>query len=203
MDQHHWEKIYSTKQPDEVSWTQQVPVASLNFIHNFHLPLTASIIDVGGGESRLVDCLLDEGYEDITVLDISATALQKAQERLGERAQRVKWIVGDITAFKPARQYDMWHDRATFHFLTTKEQIAKYLRIAANAVGSFITIGTFSENGPEKCSGLPVRRYSEAALQLQLLSVFEKIRCIREDHVTPFNTHQEFLFCSFKKKKSA
>jgi hypothetical protein len=202
MDQNqHWEKIYSTKQPGEVSWTQEIPLTSLSFIHSFHLPHTASIIDIGGGESRLVDYLLDEGFDDITVLDISATALQKAQERLGEKAQRVNWIISDITAFEPARQYDVWHDRAAFHFLVTGEQIERYLHTAANAVTSFMTIGTFSENGPEKCSGLPVRRYSEMALQLQLSAAFDKVRCLKEDHITPFETHQEFLFCSFKKKR--
>lgn len=202
MDKHqHWEKIYRTKQPDEVSWTQQVPAASLSFIRGFGLPRSASIIDVGGGESRLAEFLLDEGYEDITVLDISDTALQKAQQRLGDKGRRIKWIVSDILDFKPGRQYDIWHDRATFHFLTTEEQIAIYLQTAAKAVKSFMTIGTFSENGPEKCSGLVIRRYSETMLEQQLSASFDKVKCMTEEHITPFNTRQEFLFCSFSRKE--
>ena len=124
---YHWNKIYSTKQPSEVSWTQEVPKTSLDFIHSFGLSKTAKIIDIGGGESKLVDCLLDEGYENITVLDISKNALEKAKKRLGDKAQKVNWVISDITEFKPTINYDIWHDRATFHFLTTNEQISKYL----------------------------------------------------------------------------
>src|SRR5688572_18545901 len=117
--QEHWEKIYSTKSPQEVSWTQATPTTSLNFIHSFGLSLDSPIIDIGGGESRLVDYLLDEGFTNITVLDISTIALEKAQQRLGSRANKVKWIVSDITEFEPQEHYKVWHDRATFHFLTT------------------------------------------------------------------------------------
>src|SRR5690606_6653155 len=137
-NRNHWENIYQHKQPGEVSWTQAVPAASLQFMHSLQLPKSASVIDIGGGESRLVDFLLDEGYENITVLDISATALEKTKERLGPRAQQVKWIVSDITAFEPDTTYDVWHDRATFHFLTTPAQVAKYLEIAGRAVSSYL-----------------------------------------------------------------
>lgn len=197
----HWETIYETKKPGQVSWTQDVPSTSLDFIHGFHLPKNAPIIDIGGGDSKLVDYLVDEGYENITVLDISQKALDRVKERLGEKAGKVNWVVSDVTEFHPETQYAVWHDRATFHFLTTAEQIEKYLATAENAVTGFMTIGTFSDNGPEKCSGLPVKQYNESQLQAQLQHGFDKIRCITEDHVTPFQTKQNFLFCSFKKHR--
>jgi 2-polyprenyl-3-methyl-5-hydroxy-6-metoxy-1,4-benzoquinol methylase len=198
----HWDTIYATKKSNEVSWTEDVPATSLNFIHSFNISRDASIIDIGGGESKLVDFLLKEGFKDITVLDISEQAIKNAQTRLGNSASQVKWIVSDITEFRPTQHYDIWHDRATFHFLTTQEQIEKYVRTASESLGKsgFMTIGTFSENGPEKCSGLRIRQYSEINLELTLGSSFNKIRCIQEDHVTPFNTIQNFLFCSFSKK---
>ncbi|MBL7729208.1 MAG: class I SAM-dependent methyltransferase [Dinghuibacter sp.] len=195
----HWEKVYSTKQPNEVSWTQDVPQTSLDFIESFHVPKTAKIVDIGGGDSKLVDHLLEAGYEDITVLDISAAALERAQKRLGDKAAKVKWIVSDITTFVPQTQYDIWHDRATFHFLTTEPEIQQYLSTASGAVKGFMAIGTFSNNGPEKCSGLTVRQYNEQSLAHELKKGFDKIRCITEDHTTPFNTQQNFLFCSFKR----
>lgn len=197
----HWEKIYSTKQPNEVSWTQESPETSLSFIHSFNLPKQASIIDVGGGDSKLVDKLVEEGYEDITVLDISEQALRRAQARLGEKSKNVNWIVSDITEFTTDKTFDVWHDRATFHFLTTGDEIHKYLERAKNNLkdNGFLTIGTFSENGPKKCSGLEIKQYSEQELQSQLSEGFEKIKCITEDHRTPFNTLQNFLFCSFKR----
>ena len=196
----HWENVYATKNPDQVSWTQDIPQTSLNFINSFHLPRTAKIIDIGGGDSKLVDYLLEEGYEDITVLDISATALEKAQSRLGNKSKQVKWIVSDITEFKPHETYDVWHDRATFHFLTTESQIGIYLNIAQKAISRYMVIGTFSENGPETCSGLPIKQYSESQLEDELSNYFTRIRCVNEDHITPFKTIQNFLFCSFKRK---
>lgn len=197
--QKHWETVYKTKQPNEVSWTQEIPKTSLDFIHEFNLPKTANIVDIGGGDSKLVDYLLEEGFENITVLDISAEALEKAKNRLGENAQKVNWIVSDITDFEPAIKYDVWHDRATFHFLTTPKQIKKYIEIASKAVNGFLTIGTFSEKGPDKCSGLQIKKYSEKTLTSELKKKFEKLRCITEDHVTPFQNTQNFLFCSFKR----
>ena len=197
----HWENIYQTSRPEQVSWTQDIPKTSLDFIHSFQLPKDAGIIDIGGGESKLVDYLIDEGYENITVLDISQKALDRVKERLGEKAAKINWVVSDITQFAPENKYAVWHDRATFHFLTTPEQIEKYLSIAEKAVTGFMTIGTFSENGPEKCSGLPIRQYNEEQLQVQLQHGFDKIRCITEDHITPFQTKQNFLFCSFKKHR--
>ena len=197
----HWEGIYQTKKSDEMSWSQVVPATSLNFLHSFNLKKHSPIIDVGGGDSRLVDCLLDEGFTDITVLDISTVALQRARERLGEKGSKVHWIVSDITEFAPMRQYHVWHDRATFHFLTDEDQIKKYISIASAGLDhhGYMTIGTFSTTGPTKCSGLTIRQYSEDDLATVLSSEFNKIRCITEDHETPFHTTQNFLFCSFRK----
>ena len=195
----HWEQIYETKKTGELSWTQELPFTSLDFIHSFHVPKSAKIIDIGGGESKLVDYLLDEGYENITVLDISEHALQRAKDRLGKRADKVNWLAGDVTEFRPETTYDVWHDRATFHFLTTPGEIQKYLSTAREAIKGYLAIGTFSNRGPEKCSGLPVKRYDEQLLSWELHNGFAKIRCITEDHETPFHTFQNFLFCSFKR----
>jgi len=197
----HWEKIYATKTSNEVSWTQEIPTTSLDFVHTFNLSKDAAIIDVGGGESRFVDFLLEEGFTNITVLDISEQALLKTQARLGEKASKVKWIISDVTEFRPIQKFDVWHDRATFHFLTTKEQIEKYVALAARSVheNGFMAVGTFSENGPTRCSGLNIKQYSETELEKTLTYYFKKIRCLTEDHVTPFHTIQNFLFCSFKK----
>lgn len=195
----HWETVYETKNPDQVSWTQDVPKTSLDFIHSFGLAKTAKVIDIGGGDSKLVDFLLDEGFENVTVLDISAKALEKAKQRLGDKADKVHWVVSDITEFQPDTTYDAWHDRATFHFLTTKEQVAKYMDTARKAVAGFLTIGTFSNEGPGKCSGLEIKQYTEETLTAELQNGFDKIRCVTEDHVTPFDTKQNFLFCSFRR----
>jgi len=195
----HWEKVYQSKQPSEVSWTQEVPKTSLELIHSFNLPKTARIIDIGGGDSKLVDHLLQEGFSDITVLDISANAIERAKKRLGGKSQRVNWIVSDITEFKPSTKFDLWHDRATFHFLISREQVSTYIDIARGSVTGYLIIGTFSETGPKKCSGLDIKQYSEESLESELRNGFEKIHCLTEDHITPFNTIQNFLFCSFRR----
>lgn len=196
----HWEKVYAAGKPDALSWTQELPKTSLSFIRGFNLPQNASIIDIGGGDSKLVDFLLDEGYVNITVLDISEKAIRKAKQRLDKRAALVQWIVCDITEFRPAVTYDCWHDRATFHFLTSFADIEAYLEAARQAISRFMVIGTFSDRGPAKCSRLDVHRYTEDELQLQLQRDFEKIKCITEDHITPSKAKQNFLFCSFKKR---
>jgi len=197
----HWNNIYKTKSKEEVSWTQEVPVASLGFIQEFSVPKNAAIIDVGGGESKFVDYMLDEGFTNLTVLDISEEAIKKTKMRLGSRAAHVKWIVSDITQFSSLTKYDVWHDRATFHFLTTANQIERYVQLAATHIRDkgFMAIGTFSTNGPAKCSGLDVKQYSEEELEKTLIYHFRKIRCTTEDHITPFKTLQNFLFCSFRK----
>ncbi|RPD41335.1 class I SAM-dependent methyltransferase [Chitinophaga barathri] len=201
-NKNHWENVYEQKGPSEVSWTQESPQTSLDFINGFGVDKSASIIDIGGGDSKLVDYLLDAGYENITVLDISSKALDKAKARLGEKAAKVKWIVSDITEFDPPTSYDIWHDRATFHFLTTPSQIEKYLHIAGENVKGFLSIGTFSENGPEKCSGLFIKKYSEDELSSALNKYFDKLECRKEDHITPFGTSQNFLFCSFQRRRN-
>jgi cyclopropane fatty-acyl-phospholipid synthase-like methyltransferase len=201
-NKNHWDNVYKTKTPNEVSWTQVVPKTSLDFIHSFAVDKSAKIIDIGGGDSNLVDFLLNEGFENITVLDISKTALTKAKKRLGEKGKNIQWIVSDVTKFTPTTTYDVWHDRATFHFLTTAKEIATYLDTARKAVTGYLTIGTFSEEGPDKCSGLAIKKYNEEKLTIELQKGFSKIRCITEDHITPFDTKQHFLFCSFKKSRN-
>ncbi|WP_317171947.1 class I SAM-dependent methyltransferase [Empedobacter stercoris] len=161
---------------------------------------TAKIIDVGGGESKLVDFLLEEGYENISVLDISANALEKAKKRLGDKAEKVNWIVADITEFEPTEQYDVWHDRAVFHFLTEDNDIKKYQDLVSKAVKGKMVIGTFSTNGPLKCSGLEIKQNDEISLTSTFAADFEKIECFTIDHITPFDTIQNFIFCSFNKK---
>ena len=195
----HWNNVYSKKQPHEVSWTQEIPETSLDFIHSFKLEKSAKIIDIGGGDGKLVDYLLEEGFEDVSVLDISEKAIERARHRLGERASKVNWIVSDVTDFQPTLQYDCWHDRATFHFLTSKRDLNRYLSVAKQAVNSYMIIGTFSDKGPKKCSMLDVHQYTEEELQQQLKKGFDKIKCKTEDHKTPFGTIQNFLFCSFKR----
>lgn len=197
----HWDNIYSTKAPHEVSWTQDNPATSLAFIHSFNLSRKASIIDVGGGESRLVDRLLDEGFEDITVLDISEQAITHTRQRLGKSADKVSWVISDILEFETDKKFDVWHDRATFHFLTTTSEIEKYVKIAAGHIKpqGYLVMATFSEDGPPKCSGLEITQYSEGSLEQQLGAHFTKVRCLKEDHLTPFDTIQNFLFCAFRK----
>lgn len=195
----HWENVYENKQPNEVSWTQDMPQTSLDFIASFNLPKDAKIIDIGGGDSKLADFLLELGYTDVTVLDISGKALERAKARLGSKASRVKWIESDIMDFEPTEQYDAWHDRAAFHFLTTPEQKDRYKAIIETAVKDYLIMGTFSEDGPLKCSGLEINRYSDSSLLQQFAPAFTKIKCLTEDHSTPFGTTQNFLFCSFKR----
>jgi trans-aconitate methyltransferase len=197
----HWETVYETKQPNEVSWTQERPKTSLDYIRETHLGKSARIIDIGGGDSKLVDFLLEEGYENITVLDISEKVLERVKKRLGKNADKVSWIVSDITEFKPETKYDIWHDRATFHFLTTAEQVEKYIEITEKWVTDFLIVGTFSENGPKKCSGLEIKQYSEMEMENQFSKNFKKLKCIAEDHITPFETSQNFTFCVFEKIK--
>jgi 2-polyprenyl-3-methyl-5-hydroxy-6-metoxy-1,4-benzoquinol methylase len=197
----HWDNIYQTKALDEVSWYQPTPTTSLEIMKQFNIPLSAKIIDIGGGDSLLVDHLLDLGYQDISVLDISVAAIERAKHRLGEKASRVKWIVADATAFRPAEKYDFWHDRAAFHFLIDEKEITNYLETAQQFINpkGVLVLGTFSEIGPKKCSGIEIKQYSETAMTERLKNYFEKIKCITVDHKTPANTIQNFLFCSFRK----
>jgi len=198
----HWNTIYQSKNENEVSWYQEYPQASIEFIKELKLPLTAHIIDIGGGESRLVDVLLEIGYTNITVLDISEKALQKTQNRLGEKGKLVQWVVTDITEFNPTEKYDLWHDRAVFHFLTDEENIIKYTSIAERAISQdgFLIMGTFSDKGPTKCSGLEIKQYTDKSLKDAFKDSFKQFSFQYIDHSTPFNTVQNFLFCTFQRK---
>ncbi len=197
----HWENIYQSKNTTEVSWFQASPTTSLQFVQEFKLPQSAKIIDVGGGDSFLVDRLLEMGYRNITVLDISEIAINKAKDRLGEKAKTVKWIVADAAGFQPTEAYDFWHDRAAFHFLTDKQEISNYVDTIRSYVkpGGYLVLGTFSEQGPTKCSGIEIKQYSENTMTNLLRDFFNKIKCITVDHKTPFNTLQNFIFCSFRR----
>jgi ubiquinone/menaquinone biosynthesis C-methylase UbiE len=198
----HWENVFANKQETEVSWFQPYPKTSIEFVKLFDLPLDANIIDIGGGDSHFVDALLEEGYKNIWVLDISENALSRAKKRLGDNANKVNWVVSDIIDFIPPVEFDFWHDRAAFHFLTTEENMNKYVAIAERGIKArgVLILGTFSETGPTKCSGLEIKQYSETSMSSRFELSFDRVKCITEEHQTPFNTIQNFLFCSFKKK---
>lgn len=198
----HWENVYQTRQLTEVSWYEPIPDTSLSIIKLFKLPKDAAIIDIGGGDSLLADYLLMLGYTNITVLDISANAIERAKERLSERAAHVTWIIKDIIDFNPDKKYDLWHDRATFHFLIIKEEQDKYLDMVHRhlTADGYMVLSTFSEEGPEKCSGLPVQQYTENSLPDLFARYFEKIRCFTKIHITPLHTIQSFVFCSFRNR---
>lgn len=184
-----------------MSWTQDVPSVSLEFIDKFHIPKAAKIIDIGCGDSKLVDYLLADGYTNVSVLDISEAAILRVKERLGNEANKVKWIVSDILDFKPNEMYDVWHDRAAFHFQTDPEKIEKYLNIVKNAVDGMVIIGTFSVDGPQKCSGFEIIQYDEDGMKEKFeKSDFKNVACKREDHITPAGAVQNLVFCSFIKQ---
>ena len=197
----HWENVFATKQETDVIWFQPYPKTSIEFLELFKLPLDANIIDVGGGDSHFVDALLEKGYRNIYLLDISANAVERTKKRLGEKAENVSFIVSDITEFKPETKFDFWHDRAAFHFLTGEEKISKYVSLAEQSINKngYLILGTFSNEGPKKCSGLEIKQYSEGSMSNRFEVGFNRIKCIREDHLTPFNTTQNFLFCSFQR----
>jgi ubiquinone/menaquinone biosynthesis C-methylase UbiE len=198
----HWENVFANKQETEASWFQPYPKTSIEFVKLFDLPLDANIIDIGGGDSHFVDALLEEGYKNIWVLDISENALSRAKKRLGDNANKVNWVVSDIIDFIPPVEFDFWHDRAAFHFLTTEENMNKYVAIAERGIKArgVLILGTFSETGPTKCSGLEIKQYSENSMSSRFELSFDRVKCITEEHQTPFNSIQNFLFCSFKKK---
>ena len=197
--QAHWENVYWTKAETEVSWFQKTPTLSLDFIHSAGVGKDAAIIDIGGGESRFVDALLDEGYTALSVLDISQKAVAETQARLGQRASHVTWIVADVTAWESERTYDLWHDRAAFHFLTeTADQDAYMARLVrALRPGGYLIISTFALDGPERCSGLPVVRYDARSLSQRLGSSFELLESRNDEHHTPNGSVQRFQFSWF------
>jgi len=193
----HWEDIYKRKMPNEVSWTQEIPQTSIDFIKSFDLPKNAEIIDVGGGESKFIDYLLSKGYENITVLDISKNAIEKAKTRIGVNSDKVKWVVSDINEFIPNNKFDFWHDRAVFHFLTNQKSILKYSKMVSSYARNFV-VGTFSTEGPKKCSGLDICQYDEISITKTFETPnFKKVESKRVNHETPFGTLQNFIFCSF------
>ena len=197
----HWEKIYKEKSPDEVSWTQEIPFTSIHFFSDFKIQKDNPIIDVGGGESKFVDYLIDNGYENISVLDISENAINRAKDRIGFRSKFINWIVCDINDFEPEKNYAVWHDRALFHFLTSQTAIDRYVEKVKLNAKNFI-IGTFSTLGPKKCSGLNITQYDESSLKKLFVDQsisFNKSENI--NHITPFETTQNFIFCSFSSKK--
>lgn len=186
--QSHWENIYTHKSPQEVSWTQGKPLLTLSWIESLALPKNAPIIDVGGGESHLVDYLIDMGYSDLTVLDISQAALKRSQERLGSKANFVQWIQADLTTFQPKKKYSLWHDHAVFHFLTQKEDINTYTNMVSTAVDQYLLMSTFSKEGPLKCSGLPITQYDIESISSNFSAAFELLQQDQELHTTPFDS---------------
>jgi len=196
----HWENVYTTKGESQVSWFQETPAPSLELIELTGAVGKSGIIDIGVGASRLADCLVAKGYEDVTVLDLSAAALASARSRMGDRAGRVTWIAADVTAWEPSRTYDVWHDRAAFHFLTEpNEQMAYVARLRrALRPGGHAIIGTFAPDGPERCSGLVVSRYDADSLATTLGHGFELIDTRRHEHTTPWGATQKFQFSTFR-----
>jgi len=198
--QAHWQNVYQTKGERDVSWFQESPEISLDLIKATGVPSDASIIDIGGGASRLVDTLLAGGFRAVMVLDLSEKALAASKERLGSRAEQVTWIVADVTAWHPSQEYDLWHDRAAFHFLTEQNERAAYADCVRKAVrpGGHVIIGTFAPDGPERCSGLPVVRHDAASLGAMLGGSFKFVETRRHDHTTPWGGVQHFQFSRFQ-----
>ena len=200
--QAHWENVYTTKGEAEVSWFQQSPAPSLDLIVQAGATPESAIIDIGGGASRLVDNLVEQGFEDVTVLDLSAAALAADKARLGARADRVNWIVADATTWEPARAYDIWHDRAAFHFLTDPSDRDAYIARLGRGlrIGGHAIIATFAPDGPEKCSGLSVARYDSESLGRTLGVAFDLIHAERHEHTTPWGSRQAFQFSVFRRE---
>jgi SAM-dependent methyltransferase len=197
----HWQSIYSNKKPNELSWFQELPMASLNLIKEINLSHEKSIIDIGAGTSTLVDKLFSEGFKDLTVIDISEKALDYVKERLGDQAKDINWIVADITEYQFQRQYNLWHDRAVFHFLTNSNAREKYKQNLEHALAKddYAIISTFALDGPSKCSGIEVERYDAKKLQAELADSFSLIKTLEENHSTPWAAQQKFIYCLFQK----
>ena len=198
----HWEKVYQKKDEKDVSWFQERPTPSLGLILEFNWDYTAGIIDIGAGSSRLVDALTHGGFNDITLLDISNTALMKSMKRLGECSSDIKCIIDDVTSWNPQRKWKVWHDRAVFHFLTNEGDRNAYINvlIRATSPGSIVVLGTFSLDGPDKCSGLPVRRYSAKDLVKQFGGGFSFLKTISYSHWTPSHFEQKFTYVVFRRR---
>ena len=197
----HWEDVFETKDTTKVSWYQPVPETSLNLIEKLNLPKTTRIIDIGSGDSFLADFLLDKGYSEITLLDISKNALETVKKRLGKKAGAITFLASDATDFSSALKFDIWHDRAVFHFLTDEHEIRSYVKNVSRKLvtGGYLILGTFSNNGPDMCSGLHVQQYSEKQITETFKNGFKKIECFTENHQTPSGASQNFLFCLLQK----
>jgi SAM-dependent methyltransferase len=200
----HWEGVYNSRGEQEVSWFQESPEPSLELIGLASAKPDAAIIDIGGGASRLVDTLLMQGFENLTVLDLSEAALDKARSRLGSVARSIRWIAADVTSWKPDAKYDVWHDRAAFHFLTERDEQQAYIDRLKQALrpGGYAIIGTFALDGPEKCSGLPVVRQSPETMVVLLGSDFHLVDARRHEHATPWQSVQKFQFSTFRRVMS-
>ena len=198
----HWEKIYIERKPNQVSWFQTSPIRSLELVKLSGTSKEGSVIDVGGGASVLVDKLLDEGFKNITVLDISSHGLEYAKTRLGNKANQVKWVVVDVIQFEPEDKFDLWHDRAVFHFLTDQIDRQKYAAIVNRAIkpGGHLILASFAPDGPDKCSNLAVCRYDAGLIERELGNGFELILEKNEVHMTPWNKEQKFRYFLFKRK---
>ncbi len=199
--QDHWQDVYVSKGESEVSWFQESPEPSLELLKKAGASQSSSVIDIGGGASRLVDRLVEEGFGDLTVLDLSEAALAASRTRLGDRGTAVEWIAADVTQWRPRRTYDFWHDRAAFHFLVDEPDREAYVErlVQALPVGAHAIIGTFAPDGPEKCSGLPVQRYDSERLAEVLGQRFELLGSLCHRHLTPWNSEQRFQFSTFKR----
>ena len=197
----HWTRVYEEKAPTSVSWYQPTPEPSLSALKRLGASVASSLIDVGGGASNLVDALLEQGWQDVTVLDIAAPALEAAKARLGPLADKVHWEVADITKWHPDHTYYVWHDRAVFHFLTEPKQRDAYRRalLAGLAPGGLVIMATFALDGPERCSGLPVKRYDAEGLAEEMSDTLRLIEGWREEHVTPWGATQSFNWCAFRR----
>jgi len=196
----HWERIYGASQPESHSWFQPEPVTSLRLIEEAKLGPEARILDVGGGTSSLVDRLLERGHAGVAVLDISVAAIEQAKGRLGAKASaRVEWFVSDVTRFVPPRPWDLWHDRAVFHFLVEAADRIRYREVLERSVrpGGQVIVATFSSSGPDRCSGLPTVRYSPEMLSAELGESFQLVESCPESHVTPGGKVQDFVYCRF------
>lgn len=196
----HWQNVYNSKGENEVSWFQESPAPSLDLLALIGASKDSAILDIGGGASRLVDALVRKGYKDLTVLDLSEAAFGVVKQRLGEAAGRVHWIACDVTAWEPARLYDVWHDRAAFHFLTDNNERSAYVERLRRALrsGGHAIIGTFAPDGPEMCSGLPVARYDAESLSAIFGRAFALVDTRRHQHVTPWQATQQFQFSVFR-----
>ncbi len=197
----HWNRVYSTKAEKERSWYQSYPMTSMEIVQSLNLPKDAAILDVGGGDSYFVDALLDAGYTNLWVLDISAQAISNAQQRLGTRALDVHWIISDVLDFNPEVQFAFWHDRAAFHFLVDSTEVERYVSLAERVIleGGHLMVGTFSDKGPKRCSGLDIQQYAEASMVRVFNQGFNCRWYREEDHHTPFDTTQNFLFGCFER----